>query len=169
MEDDLLAREAAPARGGQNPCGFVLLPTYLVYFLGLELRHGSSDGTRYVSQRATVRRALLVSGAVSAGFMAIFLAVGLVSYHFTNWINQHAKYATVVIAVGLVAMGVAMLFGWKLPITTPRSPTRSRRSAARSRCSSQRCSPRAATASSVGRRTCSRTVPAWRCSSPRSR
>ena len=50
-----------------NPCGFVLLPTYLVYFLGLELRHGSSNGTRYVSQRATVRRALLVSGAVSAG------------------------------------------------------------------------------------------------------
>jgi cytochrome c-type biogenesis protein len=98
-----------------NPCGFVLLPTYLVFFLGLELRQGSA-----VSQRATVRRALLVSGAVSAGFMAIFLAVGLVSYHFTNWINQHAKYATVVIAVGLVAMGVAMLFGWKLPITTPR-------------------------------------------------
>jgi cytochrome c-type biogenesis protein len=103
-----------------NPCGFVLLPTYLVFFLGLEARHGSTSGFGAVSQRATIRRALLVSGAVSAGFMAIFLAVGLVSYHFTNWINQHAKYATVVIGLALVAMGVAMLFGWKLPITTPR-------------------------------------------------
>jgi cytochrome c-type biogenesis protein len=96
-----------------NPCGFVLLPTYLVYFLGMEQRHAGT-------QRATIRRALLVSGSVSAGFMAIFVAVGLVSYNFTNWINQHAKYATVAIAVALVAMGVAMLFGWKLPITTPR-------------------------------------------------
>jgi cytochrome c-type biogenesis protein len=98
-----------------NPCGFVLLPTYLVYFLGLEHRYGA-----VATQRATVRRALLVSGSVSGGFMAVFLAVGLVSYHFTNWINQHAQYATAVIAVGLIAMGVAMLFGWKLPVTTPR-------------------------------------------------
>ena len=98
-----------------NPCGFVLLPTYLVYFLGLEHRQAMAG-----SQRATVRRALLVSAAVSAGFMSIFLAVGLVSYHFTNWINQHAKYATAAIAIGLVVMGTAMLVGWKLPVTTPR-------------------------------------------------
>jgi cytochrome c-type biogenesis protein len=98
-----------------NPCGFVLLPTYLVYFLGLEHRQGAVS-----SQRATVRRALLVSGSVSSGFMAVFLAAGLVSYHFTNWINEHAKYATAAIALALVAMGVAMLFGWKLPVTTPR-------------------------------------------------
>ena len=37
-----------------NPCGFVLLPTYLMFFLGLE-------ATRDDSQRASVRRALLVS------------------------------------------------------------------------------------------------------------
>jgi cytochrome c-type biogenesis protein len=52
--------------------------------------------------------------------MAVFVTVGLVTYHFTNWINQNAKYATVVIGVGLIALGVAMLFGYKLPINTPR-------------------------------------------------
>lgn len=96
-----------------NPCGFILLPTYLMYFLGMQ---GQAPGT----QRATIRRALVVSSALSAGFMSVFVVVGLISYHFTSWINQNAKYATVVIAVGLISLGVAMLFGYKLPIATPR-------------------------------------------------
>jgi cytochrome c-type biogenesis protein len=96
-----------------NPCGFILLPTYLMYFLGMQ---GAVPGT----QRATVRRALLVSGSLSAGFMSVFVVVGLISYHFTSWINQNAKYATVVIALGLVALGFAMLAGYRLPISTPK-------------------------------------------------
>lgn len=96
-----------------NPCGFILLPTYLMFFLGMQ-------GHRPGSQRASVRRALVVSGSVSAGFLSVFLAAGLVSYHFTNWINQNAKYATVVIGIGLIGLGVSMLFGFKLPVSTPR-------------------------------------------------
>jgi cytochrome c biogenesis protein CcdA len=95
-----------------NPCGFILLPTYLMFFLGLE---GQRPGT----QRATLRRALLVSAALSAGFMAVFLLAGIVSYNFTNWINENSKYASVVIGVALLVLGVAMLFGYKLPFTTP--------------------------------------------------
>lgn len=95
-----------------NPCGFILLPTYLMYFLGMQ---GQMPG----SQRATIRRALVVSGALSAGFMSVFVVAGLISYHFTTWINQNAKYATVVIGIGLIALGVAMLMGFKLPISTP--------------------------------------------------
>jgi cytochrome c-type biogenesis protein len=96
-----------------NPCGFILLPTYLMYFLGMQ---GQLPGT----QRATIRRALLVSSSLSAGFMSVFVVAGLIAYHFTSWINQNAKYATVGIGVALVALGVAMLFGYKLPINTPR-------------------------------------------------
>ena len=95
-----------------NPCGFILLPTYLMYFLGLQ---GNMPG----SQRASLRRALLVSGALSAGFIAVFLVAGVVSYNFTNWINENAKYATGAIGVGLLVLGVAMLFGYKLPFMTP--------------------------------------------------
>ena len=95
-----------------NPCGFILLPTYLMFFLGLE---GQRPGT----QRATLRRALLVSAALSAGFMAVFLVAGIISYNFTNWINENAKYATVVIGAALLVLGIAMLFGYKLPFTTP--------------------------------------------------
>jgi cytochrome c-type biogenesis protein len=96
-----------------NPCGFILLPTYLMYFLGLQGQHPGS-------QRASIRRGLVVSGAVSAGFLTVFLAVGLISVHFTQWINQNARYATVVIGAALIVLGVAMLFGYKLPISTPR-------------------------------------------------
>jgi cytochrome c biogenesis protein CcdA len=95
-----------------NPCAFVLLPTYLMYFLGLE-------GHRPGSQRATIRRALGVSGAVSAGFMAVFFAVGIVSEYITSWIESNAKYSTVVIGIGFVVLGVAMLAGYRLPFGTP--------------------------------------------------
>jgi len=95
-----------------NPCGFILLPTYLMFFLGLE---GQRPGT----QRATLRRAVLVSAALSAGFMAVFLVAGIISENFTNWLNQNSKYASVVIGSALLVLGVAMLFGYKLPFTTP--------------------------------------------------
>ena len=45
-----------------NPCGFVLLPTYLMYFLGVSTVDGHS-------QRAPIGRALVVGTSVSAGFL----------------------------------------------------------------------------------------------------
>jgi cytochrome c biogenesis protein CcdA len=98
-----------------NPCGFVLLPTYLMYFLGVSGRPGT--------QRATVRRALLVSAALSAGFMTIFIIVGSVSRLFTDWLNQNAKYVSLLIGVALVILGIAMLFGYRLPFSTPKLET----------------------------------------------
>ena len=98
-----------------NPCGFVLLPTYLMHFLGVSGRPGT--------QRATVRRALLVSAALSAGFMTIFIIVGGVSRLFTDWLNQNAKYVSLLIGVALVILGIAMLFGYRLPFSTPKLET----------------------------------------------
>ena len=98
-----------------NPCGFVLLPTYLMYFLGVSGRPGT--------QRSIVRRALLVSAALSAGFMTIFIIVGGVSRLFTDWLNQNAKYVSLLIGVALVILGIAMLFGYRLPFSTPKLET----------------------------------------------
>lgn len=99
-----------------NPCGFILLPTYLMYFLGLQ---GNLPGT----QRASLRRALLVSAALSAGFLSVFMVAGVISYNFTSWINENAKYATGAIGVALLVLGVAMIFGYKLPFMTPKVDT----------------------------------------------
>jgi cytochrome c-type biogenesis protein len=98
-----------------NPCGFVLLPTYLMYFLGVSGRPGT--------QRATVRRALLVSAALSAGFMTVFVIVGGISRLFTDWLNQNAKYLALLIGIALVILGIAMLFGYRLPFSTPKLET----------------------------------------------
>ena len=53
-----------------NPCGFILLPTYLMYFLGMEnLRPGA--------ERGSVPRALAVGLSVSAGFFGVFVGMPL--------------------------------------------------------------------------------------------
>lgn len=96
-----------------NPCGFVLLPTYLMYYLGL-------DGRTDEPIERGVGRAIRVSIAVSAGFMAVFVVVGSISRLFTDWINQNAKYLALVIGVALFILGIAMLFGYRLPLSTPK-------------------------------------------------
>ena len=95
-----------------NPCGFVLLPTYLMYFLGVSTVDGHS-------QRAPIGRALVVGTSVSAGFLGVFFTIGAVTQFFTTWLLARAKYATLIIGVAFVVLGIAMLFGYKLPIATP--------------------------------------------------
>lgn len=92
-----------------NPCGFVLLPTYLMYFLGVSAVEGSAS-------KAPVRRALLVGLTVSAGFFVVFLAIGAATQYWTQSLLENAKYATGVIGLIFVALGIAMLMGFKLPI-----------------------------------------------------
>lgn len=96
-----------------NPCGFVLLPTYLLYFLGMEnLRPGA--------EKASIARALAVSLSVSAGFMSVFVVIGAITKWSTRWFMDKAPYVSLVIGVLLVVLGVAMLFGYRLPFTTPK-------------------------------------------------
>ena len=93
-----------------NPCGFVLLPAYLAYFLGVD----SSS-----SNRAPLTRALKVSSVVSSGFLLVFLVIGTISRLFTQWLEMNAKYAGFVVGLGMIGLGAAMLLGWKPSFVTP--------------------------------------------------
>ena len=96
-----------------NPCGFVLLPTYLLYFLGMEnLRPGA--------ERTTIARALAVSLSVSAGFMSVFIVIGGITKWSTDWFLEKAPYVSLFIGAALIVLGIAMLFGYRLPLTTPK-------------------------------------------------
>ena len=95
-----------------NPCGFILLPTYLMYFLGIS---GGAPGT----QKASLKRALKVSAAVSTGFLTVFLIIGFLSVPLRSTISSNSKYVTGFIAVVLIVVGVAMLFGYKPPFMMP--------------------------------------------------
>ena len=95
-----------------NPCGFVMLPAYLMYFLGLE---GSRPGT----QRASVNRALVVSLAMSAGFIVVFLVVGTIGRLLTYSLVDNAKYLSLIIGVAMVILGCFMLAGWRPKFALP--------------------------------------------------
>lgn len=101
-----------------NPCGFVLLPTYLVAYLSV------SDDTDVATR---LRRSLVVGGSVSAGFLVVFLIVGAISRLFTNWIEINAKYVSLVVGLALIVMGVRMLSGWRPRIWVPALGGESRR------------------------------------------
>ena len=95
-----------------NPCGFVLLPTYLIFFLGTREEQNLKTGER-------LRRALVVSSGISIGFLAIFFVIGVISRLFTQWIELNAKYASLAIGIVLVIGGARMLTGWTPKFAVP--------------------------------------------------
>ena len=95
-----------------NPCGFVLLPTYLIFFLGTREEPNLKTGER-------LRRALVVSSGISLGFLAIFFVIGVISRLTTQWIELNAKYASLAIGIVLVIGGARMLTGWTPKFAVP--------------------------------------------------
>jgi cytochrome c biogenesis protein CcdA len=69
-----------------NPCGFVLLPTYLIYYLGMEISREEQNAV------ATLRRGLTVGSSVSSGFIALFIVVGVISRAFTTVITRNTQH-----------------------------------------------------------------------------
>ena len=69
-----------------NPCGFAMLPAYLGLYLG------DASGRRESDVAARVQRSVLVGASVTAGFVAMFAAVGL--------------------PIGLGARGIVGVFPW---------------------------------------------------------
>ena len=95
-----------------NPCGFAMLPAYLGYFLGVE---GPDRDVR-----ANVSRSLGVGLSVSAGFLVVFSVVGLAIYHLSASFDRWTPWATMLIGVALVVIGLAMLRGWEPSVRLPK-------------------------------------------------
>jgi cytochrome c-type biogenesis protein len=89
-----------------NPCGFALLPAYL----SLLVLGGDSP-----SRSAAVRRALVLTAAMTAGFVAVFGLFGLVISPIASGIQRYLPWVTVVLGVGLVVGGIWLLAGRSLP------------------------------------------------------
>jgi len=109
-----------------NPCGFALLPAYLSYFLGLDLEaDGGAGGGGAVgpgqgrSRPSPVLRALVVSSAVTAGFLVVFGIMGVAWSSVSSVIGQRLPWFTLIIGVGLVVLGIAVLRGFEPTIRLP--------------------------------------------------
>lgn len=94
-----------------NPCGFALLPAYITVLVT-----GSAEAD--VPRVVAVRRALIFGLAMTVGFMAIFIAFGLlfgaVNLGLQGSILPYVSYVTIVLGALLVWLGVVMLRGGEL-------------------------------------------------------
>ncbi|MFI0444411.1 cytochrome c biogenesis CcdA family protein [Actinomadura sp. 6N118] len=90
-----------------NPCGFALLPSYLALLVAAPGAGG-------------VWRALRLSAAMTAGFVTVFGAFGLVISVATTSIQEYLPWATIVIGLVLLVTGVWLLTGRELLVRLPR-------------------------------------------------
>lgn len=91
-----------------NPCGFSLLPAYLGLFLGDE---GGGTGRRLSQQ---LQRALVVGGAVTAGFALLFAIAGLAIGAGAHFVVSSFPWIGFSVGVLLVAAGAYLTGGGKL-------------------------------------------------------
>lgn len=94
-----------------NPCGFALLPAYLSAFVGLDDRS---------SRAGAVFRALRVSAVLTAGFVLVFGICGIVIVQIASSFQRYLPWATIVIGVALVGLGVYLLTGRQLVVNIPK-------------------------------------------------
>jgi len=91
-----------------NPCGFALLPAYLA----LVVRGERAD------RWDAVGRALAATTAMTLGFLAVFGTFGLLTVTVAARVQRYLPYATVVIGIVLVALGVWLLAGRRLAVAS---------------------------------------------------
>jgi cytochrome c-type biogenesis protein len=97
-----------------NPCGFAMLPGYLSLVISAEA--GAGVGSRGRS----LARALTATAVMTAGFLVVFGAFGLVIAPLTTSIEQFLPIVTVVIGAALVGLGAWLLAGRELTVLLPR-------------------------------------------------
>jgi len=100
-----------------NPCGFAMLPAYLSYFVG--------TGDEEESRAVAMQRALYVGGVVSLGFLVVFGTTGILitagTTGFQNAITSGIPWVAIVVGIGIVILGVAMLRGYELTVRLPKA------------------------------------------------
>jgi cytochrome c biogenesis protein CcdA len=99
-----------------NPCGFAMLPAYLL----LVVRGQQSGESGAARGLAAVGRALAATVGMALGFLTVFGLFGALTISAATTVQRYLPYATVVIGVVLVALGVWLLSGRELTALTPR-------------------------------------------------
>jgi len=96
-----------------NPCGFALLPAYLSAFIGLDDDAGGNKA-------AAIGKALKVSAVLTAGFVTVFGLFGAVITKVLEGVEEYLPWATIVIGIGLIGLGIYLLMGRQLVINIPK-------------------------------------------------
>lgn len=94
-----------------NPCGFALLPAYLSAFVGMDDRGSRMSG---------VGRAIAVSAVLTAGFITVFGVLGVLFGSALYEVQRRVPWVTILIGIGLVALGISLLLGRTLNVRIPK-------------------------------------------------
>jgi len=89
-----------------NPCGFMMLPTYISYHLG-----SSEEGYYERSVLSRSGRGLVLGLSATVGFMVVAAAVGLVVAAGGQWLVNTFQYFGVALGAVMVGVGVWLLAG----------------------------------------------------------
>lgn len=105
-----------------NPCGFALLPALLSFYVGAEDKDLPSAPTRLL-------QGLFVGLVVSAGFLAVFAAVGIPISLGAREVTEAIPWAGVVLGAAMALIGLWVLSGrgLSLPIRHSMTARRERR------------------------------------------
>lgn len=96
-----------------NPCGFAMLPAYLLLVV-----RGQHPGER--RSLVPLGRALAATVGMALGFVTVFGLFGALTISAAATVQRYLPYATLVIGSVLVALGVWLLSGRELTALTPR-------------------------------------------------
>lgn len=88
-----------------NPCGFLMLPSYVAFYLGIEQEDVSSAALLRVA------KGVGLSLAITAGFLVLFTAIGLVVFVGGRGLLRFFPFASLAVGVVLAALGLWLLLG----------------------------------------------------------
>lgn len=94
-----------------NPCGFAMLPAYLVLVVR---REATPTGL------AAVGRAVAATAGMGLGFLTVFGLFGALTISAGATVQRYLPYLVVVIGIVLVALGIWLLTGREMTLLTPR-------------------------------------------------
>lgn len=101
-----------------NPCGFAMLPGYLVLVVS-----GPAGRSAPSRRSRSIGRALGATVGMALGFVTVFSVFGVLTISAATTVQTYLPYATVLIGFSLAALGLWLLLGRDaaLPALTPRS------------------------------------------------
>ena len=118
MDQDLVALAfGAGLVAALNPCGSAMLPAYLTLVV-----RGERTG-----EPAAVARALATTAAMALGFLTVFGVFGVLTVSVASTVQRYLPYVTVVIGIGLLALGLWLLLGREFTVLVPNPLGRSGR------------------------------------------
>ena len=100
-----------------NPCGFAMLPAYLLLVV-----RGQQTGEQSPAPRAlaSIGRALAATIGMALGFLTVFGLFGALTISAGSTVQRYLPYVTVLIGLVLLVLGVWLLSGRELTALTPR-------------------------------------------------